>query len=91
VALFNTGASPLFRINDGNVTVEWLDLFGGAAGGPHGIEVSNVVPAGPVVIRNNVIHGNSTDGIRIADATAVVDIYNNVIYETGSAPASPWT
>ena len=84
VALFNTGASPLFLVNDGNVTLEWLDLFGGAAGGPHGIEVSSVVPAGPVVIRNNVIHGNSTDGIRIADASAVVDIYDNVIYETGS-------
>jgi hypothetical protein len=75
-------ASPAIQIADDYVTVEWLEIKGGAGGGAHGVELaSGINPANRVTVRYNVIHNTGGDGVRVGDPDAIADIYNNVIYE----------
>lgn len=79
----NGGAAATIQVHDDYVTVEWLDIrqFVGGGATSHGILINNLSAANHVVVRYDVIHVQG-DGILIADADAVVDIYDNVIYES---------
>ena len=83
-AFANGGTSATVRVNDDYVTVEWLELrmFSGSSTNAHGVEIGSLTAgANHVVVRNNVIHTTGS-GVLILDGNAVVDIYNNIIYET---------
>ncbi len=76
------GASPAVEVLDDFVTVQGLEIKGGTSGAD-GIAVfalSAGVNANQIVLRQNLIHGVSGDGIDIGDADAIIDAYNNVIY-----------
>jgi uncharacterized repeat protein (TIGR01451 family) len=75
------GSSPAIQILDDFVTVEWLEIRGGAGPGAHGIEIgAGLSPANLVTIANNVIHHVGGDGVRVGDPDAVADIRNNIVY-----------
>ena len=48
----------------------------------HGIELASVNAANMGTVRYNLIHDTPGDGIRLTDADSVVDVYNNLIFNT---------
>ena len=66
-------------IQDDHVAIEWLEILGGSGGSAHGIDVNNIGPQNRLFIQDNLIHADGY-GIRINDAEAVVDIFNNFLY-----------
>ncbi len=70
-------------VNDEFVNVEWLELKGGL---DEGIEFQNLDPgANGSLVRNLLVHNTTKDAILIDDADANVDVYNNIVYASGSA------
>jgi outer membrane protein assembly factor BamB len=72
-------ASPAVDVRDDFVTVEWLELSG-VSGGTTGVAVSGLGTANHVVVRNNVIHDMSVDGLSNSSSTTKLDFYDNVLY-----------
>ena len=79
VVLVDTGNAV--TIADDFVTVEWLEIQGGAVA--HGIRVENQDVPNKIIVRNNLIHNLADDGISTSEADLVMDAYNNIIYATG--------
>jgi hypothetical protein len=76
--------SPAVEIKDDYVTVEWLEIKGNTGASAHGIDLAGgFAPANLSTIRYNLVHDFGGDGIRVGDANTIVDIYGNVVYETG--------
>jgi hypothetical protein len=82
-----SATSPAIQVEDEYVTVEWLEIRGGGNGSASGIVLWNIAPgtgytgASHIVLRNNLVHTHASSyGLYLADANAVVDAYNNVIY-----------
>ncbi|MFB3099062.1 MAG: hypothetical protein ACE1ZX_03380, partial [Acidimicrobiia bacterium] len=71
-------------ITDEFITVEWLEITGGA--GMDGFEVSSISSPSQVTLRYNLIHDTANgDGMQLRDADLTVDVYNNIIYGTSKA------
>ena len=79
------GAAALANVlvQDDFVTLEWLELKNGL---DEGVEFQNLsVSPGPTnkcVVRYNLVHNVPKDGILIDDATATIDVFNNIVYRT---------
>jgi hypothetical protein len=69
------------RIQDDYVTVEWLEVKNGT-GGAEGIQVQNVAVSNSIVVRSCLVHDVSDIGLSTADEDVVIDIYNNIVYNT---------
>jgi uncharacterized repeat protein (TIGR01451 family) len=83
VVLDNGGAgTPAISISDDHVSVEYFEITGGSGPGAHGIELASVNPANLTTVRYNLIHNTGGDGIRLGDADAIVEVYNNFIFDT---------
>jgi hypothetical protein len=80
-------AEPNFNgvfIQDEFVTVEWLEITGGA--GMDGFEVTTISSPSQVTLRYNLIHDTGIgDGMQLRDADLTVDVYNNIIYGANKA------
>ena len=77
-------ASNAVRIRDEFVTVEWLEITGGA--GMDGFEVSSIISPSQVTLRYNLIHDTASgDGMQLRDADLTVDVYNNIIFGVNKA------
>ena len=89
VLVDNGGANTLWAVavQDDHVTVEWLRITGGSGTGAHGFNVVADTNQNRIVIRNNLVHDVTGMGIRINSVDAVVDVYNNIVYETGNQVA----
>ena len=76
--------SNAVRIQDEFVTVEWLEITGGA--GMDGFEVSSIISPSQITLRYNLIHDIANgDGMQLRDADLTVDVYNNIIYGANKA------
>ncbi len=67
---------------DDFVTVEWLEIRNGGAGFD-GVEWQNLAAVNKGVARNLLIHDLPDTGIQIQDSSAIIDIYNNILYRNG--------
>ncbi len=72
-------AAAAVSIQDDFVTVEWLEISGGA-GGTTGVAVSGIGTSNQIVVRNNLIHDMTLHGLENSSATTRLDFYNNVLY-----------
>jgi uncharacterized repeat protein (TIGR01451 family) len=79
----NATAGPAIRVRDDYVTVEWLEIRGGSGASAHGVEVSNLATVNHVVLDALLVHDTPGSGIEILHPDALVDAYNDVIYEAG--------
>lgn len=85
----NVGGASIIELameGPGNVVVEHLHLIKGTQdGGWVSIFVRNVDAACSITVRNNLLNGDdrATFGILLSDATPVISIYNNVIWDHG--------
>jgi hypothetical protein len=83
----NNGATttPAIEVFDDHVTVEWMEIFGGAGPAGYGIDVNNIttgtggLSGSAIVLRNNLIHGPLFE-ISIDDPDTTADVYNNILY-----------
>ena len=76
--------SNAVRIRDEFVTVEWLEITGGA--GMDGFEVSSIISPSQVTLRYMLIHDTANgDGMQLRDADLTVDVYNNIIFGVNKA------
>jgi hypothetical protein len=72
--------NPAIQIQDDFVTVERLEIKGGSGMNAHGLEISGIAAANDLVVRHNLIHNVTGDGIVVGDSSVIMDLYNNVIY-----------
>ena len=79
----NTTSVPGIRVRDDHVRIEWLEIRGGTGTSAHGVEVDTLSVVNRVVLDDLLVHGTPSNGIEIEHADAVVDAYDNVVYETG--------
>jgi len=82
VRLVNGSANPAIGIQDDFVTVEWIEIQGGA-GTADGFDIQLVSSSNRISIRNNLIHHLPNDGIRIRSNLTRLEAINNVVYATG--------
>ena len=75
--------SDTISIQDDFVTVEWLEIASGG-GSSDGIDVLNQSALNHIVLRNMLIHDTGSSGISVTDGVSIVDIYNNVVFQSGS-------
>ena len=69
-------------ILDDFVTVEWLEIRGGGSGFD-GVEWQSIGAVNKGVARYLLIHNLNDNGIQIQDSSAIVDVYNNILYRNG--------
>ena len=67
---------------DDFVTVEWLEIRGGGSGFD-GVEWQSIAAVNKGVARYLLIHNLNDNGIQIQDSSAIVDVYNNILYRNG--------
>jgi hypothetical protein len=70
------GASAAFLVRDNDTTIEWLDIAGGA----RAVDIQTPFSGlGHLVLRNNLLHDQTSDAVRFIGANHA-DIYNNFVY-----------
>jgi hypothetical protein len=70
------GGAPAFLVRDNDVTIEWLDIAGGA----RAVDIQTpFAGVGRLVLRNNLIHDSTQDAVRFVGAQDAL-IANNFIY-----------
>lgn len=79
VVVRSAAAAAAVDVRDDFVTVEWLELSG-SSGGTAGVAVSGLAAANQIVVRNNVIHGMTLDGLENSSSTTKLDFYDNILY-----------
>jgi uncharacterized delta-60 repeat protein len=76
--LNGSGAAAAVEIADDYVSVEWLEITGGTVG----IDVNSLTAgANRVVVRGNLIHNSNGAAIYPETSNAIMDIYNNFLYD----------
>ncbi len=61
------------------VTIEWLEIDDGS----RGIVFDFIGATNKQVVRNNLIHGQLNEAVRIRDASQVIELCNNIVYNAG--------
>ena len=76
-----TNTIDAMGVRDDFVTVEWLEVKNGGAG-TDGIQIRSQAVSNRVVVRNNLVHDVGQLGIVTNYEGLVIDIYNNIVYNT---------
>ena len=75
------GSLAVILVKDEFVTLEWLEVTGGTQ---EGLEVEALSAPNKLVLRNMLVHDIPLQGILLDDPDATADVYNNIVYSTGT-------